>query len=69
MEEAIKPIETIVTHIQENQRYKVQYERGATKGVTGYKVEANGDVLEKVVQDAVSLRKAALIETGADPVV
>ncbi len=69
MEETIKSVETIVTHIQENQRYKVQFERGATKGVIGYKVEANGDVLLETMGDAIRLRKEAIIEVGADPTV
>jgi hypothetical protein len=44
--------ETKVTHITINGQYKVQYEQGATKGVLGFKVEANGDDLAKTEHDA-----------------
>ena len=48
-----------VKHYQVNGRYKVQFERSATKGVTGYKVEANGDDFDRTFNDAHSLQKLA----------
>ena len=42
-----------IRHYQVNQRYRVVIERAAsTKGVDGFKVEANGDELDIVEQDA-----------------
>ncbi|MCK9569917.1 hypothetical protein M0R72_13315 [Candidatus Pacearchaeota archaeon] len=42
-----------VKHIQVNQRYRIVIERAAsTKGVDGFKVEANGDDMTLVEADA-----------------
>lgn len=48
-----------VTHIHQDSKYKVVIERGAVKGVIGYKVEANGDELEGVLLDAQTLKTRA----------
>ena len=41
--------ESTVTHISANSKYRMVIERAAsTKGVDGFKVEANDDVLELV---------------------
>ena len=48
-----------VTHIKQNGRYKVVFERSATKGVIGYKVESNGDDLDETLLDAVNLKQLA----------
>lgn len=55
---------SIVTHVTKNSRYKVQYERSATKGVVGYKCEANGDSLLETASEAGDLRKLAEIEAN-----
>ncbi len=48
----------VVTHINLNQRYRVVIERAAsTKGIDGFKVEANGDEIDKVLADAEGLYK------------
>ncbi len=45
-----------VKHIQVNQRYRIVIERAAsTKGVDGFKVEANGDDMTLVEADALIL--------------
>lgn len=43
---------SIITHISLNGRYKIQFERSATKGVDGFKVEACGDDLTVVEGEA-----------------
>jgi hypothetical protein len=48
-----------VKHYQINQRYKIQFEVGATKGVIGWKIEANGDSLGDVELDAKLLKEYA----------
>ena len=48
-----------VKHYQVNGRYQVQFERGATKGVIGYKVEANGDDYKETFGEAVKLMQLA----------
>jgi len=53
-----------VKHYQVNGKYKVQFERGATKGVIGYKVEANGDSLEDTFKDAETLKNNAELIAG-----
>jgi hypothetical protein len=45
-----------VKHYQINQRYKIQFEVGATKGVIGWKVEANGDDLDALKIDTLMLK-------------
>jgi len=52
-----------VTHITQNGRYRVVFERSATKGVIGYKVESNGDDLDKTFEDAVKLKLNAELQT------
>jgi len=52
-----------VKHYQIGQRYKVQYERSAVKGVDGFKVEANGDDLTTTTQDAEELYEKAQFVT------
>ena len=46
-----------VIHITQNNRYRIMFERAAssTKGVDGFKVEANGDNLKEVEKDALRL--------------
>lgn len=49
-----------VTHITENGRYRIMIERAAsTKGIDGFKVEANGDSMEDVAADANALYETA----------
>jgi len=52
-----------VKHYQINQRYKIQFEVGATKGVTGWKVEADGDALDALKIDALVLKGFAEQQT------
>ena len=44
-----------VKHIQVNGKYRMQIERSATKGIDGFKVEANGDDMMLVEADALIL--------------
>ena len=44
-----------VKHITINGKYKIQFEQSATKGVIGFKVEANGDELNAVEVDAAAM--------------
>ena len=54
-----------VKHIQVNQRYRMVIERAAsTKGVDGFKIEANGDDLATVEADANLLYEKAKIMTA-----
>jgi len=49
-----------VRHIQVNGRYRIVIERAAsTKGVDGFKIEANGDDMEGVAVDASLLYEKA----------
>lgn len=49
-----------VTHITLNNRYRIVIERAAsTKGVDGYKIEANSDTMEEVVASARYLKEQA----------
>ena len=42
----------IVTHINQGQKYRIVIERAAsTKGIDGFKVEANGDDISQVGLD------------------
>ncbi len=51
---------TTVTHITQNGRYRMVIERAAsTKRVDGFKVEANGDTMQDVMNDAQQLYEAA----------
>ncbi len=59
-------IKELVVHTTENGKYKVQFEQAATKGVLGFKVEANSDDIEKCKSDstellAYALKRAALV--------
>lgn len=54
----------IVTHINQGQSYRVQIERAAsTKGIDGFKVEANGDNANLVLADAQFLYAQANVLT------
>ena len=55
-----------VKHIQVNGKYRVQFERSAVKGVDGFKVEANGDNMDEVVEDAKKLYSYATTATITD---
>lgn len=56
-----------VKHIQVNQRYRIVIERAAsTKGVDGFKVEANGDDKVQVQMDAEFLMKQAISMTSTN---
>ena len=56
-----------VKHYQVEQRYKVIFERGATKGVDGFKVEANGDNYGDAFTQALELyTKAVTVTTPAE---
>ena len=45
-----------VLHTIENGKYKIVFERAAsTKGVDGFKIEANGDDMEALKEEAKSL--------------
>ena len=51
---------------QVNGRFKVVFERAAsTKGIDGFKVEANADTLEEVTREAECLYAAAIRVTKA----
>jgi hypothetical protein len=46
-----------VKHYQINGKYRIKLERAAsTKGVIGYTVEVNGDMIEDVIMDARSIQ-------------
>jgi len=46
-----------VRHYQVEQKYRVVVERAAsTKGVLGYKIEANGDNLAMVLADIITIK-------------
>lgn len=49
----------LVQHQNIEQRYRMVIERGATKGILGYKVEANGDLLTGVIEQVKVLKDAA----------
>mgnify|MGYP001278358225 CR=1 FL=1 len=56
--------EIINNHYQVNGKYKIQFERSAVKGVDGFKVEANGDNIESVQNDAEILKGFAESKTA-----
>ncbi len=58
----------VVTHINQNQRYRIVIERAAVKGIDGFKVEANGDDLSMVETDAKRLYQYAIKETEIKPI-
>ncbi len=54
----------VVTHITQNGKYRIVIERAAsTKGVDGFKVEANGDEIGQVEADANRLYAIAMAAT------
>ncbi len=54
----------IVTHINQGQKYRVVIERAAsTKGVLGYKVEANGDDIKIILED-IEILKVGIEDTA-----
>jgi hypothetical protein len=53
-------IKEVIVHSIENSKYKVQFEQAATKGIIGFKVEANDDDIEKCKDQASSLLQYAL---------
>ena len=53
----------VVTHIAQNQRYRLVIERSAVRGIDGFKVEANGDDIDAVEKDANTLYQFALKNT------
>jgi len=59
---------TTVTHIQQNGKYRMQIERSATKGIDGFKVEANGDDMAQVKAEALALYEDAKAITYTEPV-
>jgi len=65
-------IKEVVVHSIESSKYKVQFEQSATKGVLGFKCEANGDDMEKVEADATrllafSLKRVSLVYPSPAP--
>lgn len=50
---------TTVTHINQNQKYRMVIERAAVKGVDGFKVEANSDSRDDAENDVALLYAAA----------
>jgi len=48
-----------IIHEHIDQKYRMVIERSATKGVLGYKVEANGDLLTGVIEQVKVLKDAA----------
>lgn len=60
---------TNVIHQTINGKYRVTFDRGATKGIIGYKVEANADTKEEALADAIDLKRRAQAEAGEEPVV
>jgi hypothetical protein len=53
-----------VKHYQINGKYRIQYERSAVKGQDGFKVEANGDDFNEVLNDADKLYQVAKCATS-----
>ena len=54
-----------VTHITQNGRYRIVIERAAsTKGVDGFKVEANGDIMGEVQSEIEQLYAHAITVTS-----
>ena len=52
-----------VIHEHKDTRYRMVIERSAVKGVLGYKVEANGDLLTCVIEQVKVLKDAAELIT------
>lgn len=46
-----------VKHYQVGTRYRAVIERSATKGILGYKIEANGDDMALVMSEITVLKK------------
>ena len=55
-----------IRHIQENSKYRIVFERGAVKGIDGFKVEANGDDFSDVQEQALVLYKWAKEQTPSE---
>jgi len=53
-------IKEVVVHSIDGAKYKVVFEQAAVKGVLGFKIEANGDSMEAVQQEAATLLGYAL---------
>ena len=53
-----------ITYITQNGKYEVAFEQGATKGVIGWKVRANGDDLDQTFKDAEKLKANAELIAG-----
>tara|TARA_Y100000310_G_C20549260_1_gene747208 strand:+ start:16 stop:207 length:192 start_codon:yes stop_codon:yes gene_type:complete len=56
--------ETIVTHVYPD-RYIVEYERSAVKGVDGFKVRAEASTREKAIADGKVLLDDAITNTDS----
>ena len=56
-----------VTHITQNGRFQLEIERAAVKGVDGFKVRANSDSWQQVVNEAQALYEAAEAMTFKAP--
>jgi hypothetical protein len=60
--------ETKVVHLNLEQRYRVCFEQAAsTKGVIGWKIEANGDGAEDTMAKAIQLMQQAKAVAPAGP--
>jgi hypothetical protein len=58
------PFGQIVTYITQNGKYRIMIERAAnTKGIDGFKVEANGDIMGEVEADVSRLYAYAMAIT------
>ena len=55
--------EQVIKHIQVGQKYKVQFEQGATKGIIGFKVEAMSDNEDEAYEKAKKLYLNAMLDT------
>jgi len=53
-----------IKHYQVNGKYKIQFERGATKGIDGFKVEVNGDNLAEAQSEVSALYEWAKERTN-----
>lgn len=53
-------IREVVIHSIDGAKHKIQFEQAATKFILGFKVETNGDELDKVKEQANNLLQYAL---------
>ncbi|MDP2364474.1 MAG: hypothetical protein Q8M94_11995, partial [Ignavibacteria bacterium] len=58
-----------VYHEHKDTKYRCVIERAATKGVLGYKVEANGDLLTGVIEQVKVLKDAAELLTEPQSII